>query len=68
MCVDAGEYDGIDLDVGKVYEALATDKIDRDNGLVRVIDNSGEDYLFSADQFVDVKLPRAAQEAVLRAR
>lgn len=68
MCIDAREYAEVDLDVGKVYQALPTEKNARDHGLVRVIDNSGDDYLFSADQFVEVKLPRAAQQAVLRAR
>ena len=67
LCVDDGG-DDISLYVGKVYEALPTEKISRDNGLIRVIDNEGEDYLYSAAQFIDVKLPRAAQQAVLRAR
>jgi hypothetical protein len=68
VCIDAGEYADVDLDVGKVYQALPTEKSARDHGLIRVIDNSGEDYLFSANQFVEVKLPRAAREAVLRVR
>ena len=68
VCIDAGEYAEVDLDVGKVYLALPTEKSARDQGLIRVVDNSGEDYLFSSDQFVAVKLPRAAQQAVLRAR
>ena len=68
VCINAGEYAEVDLDVGKVYQVLPTEKSARDQGLLRVIDNSGEDYLFSADQFVEVKLPRAARQAVLRAR
>ena len=68
VCIDAGEYAEVDLDVGKVYQALPTEKSARDQGLIRIIDNSGEDYLFSADQFVEVKLPRAAQQAELRGR
>ena len=68
VCIDAREYADVDLDVGKVYQALPTEKSARDQALIRVIDNSGEDYLFSAEQFVEVKLPRVAQEAVLRAR
>jgi hypothetical protein len=67
ICVDDGG-DDISLNVGKVYQALPTEKISRDHGLIRVIDNEGEDYLYSAKQFVEVKLPRAAQQAVLRAR
>ena len=65
ICIDAAEYAEVDLDLGKVYVALPIEKSDRDGGLIRVVDNSGEDYLFSADQFVEVKLPRAAREAVL---
>ena len=68
VCIDARQYAEVDLDVGKVYQTLPTEKSARDHGLIRVIDNSGEDYLFSADQFVEVKLPRVVQEAVLRAR
>ncbi|MBZ5629794.1 MAG: hypothetical protein LAO06_13110 [Acidobacteriia bacterium] len=68
LCIDAGQYAEVDLDVGKVYQALPTEKSARDQGLIRVIDNSGEDYLFSADQFVEVRLPRVAQEALLRVR
>ncbi len=67
MCVDNDGYD-VSLDVGKIYQALPTEKIARDHGMIRVIDNEGEDYLYAEDQFVDVKLPKAAREAVLRAR
>lgn len=68
ICVDPGEYAEVDLDLGKVYEALPTEKDAREHGMIRVVDNSGEDYLFPAKRFVDVKLPKAAREAVLRAR
>jgi hypothetical protein len=68
ICVEAGEYDGVDLDLARVYEALPTEKIDRENGLLRVIDNSGEDYLFPSKWFVEVKVPKPAREAILRAR
>lgn len=67
LCVDDGG-DDISLYVGKIYEALPTEKASREGGLIRVIDNEGEDYLYSQDQFVDIKIPRTAQQAVLRAR
>ncbi len=67
LCVDDGG-DDISLYVGKIYEALPTEEMSRGHGLIRVIDNEGEDYLYSEDQFVDIKIPRAAQQAVLRAR
>jgi hypothetical protein len=34
---------------------------------IRVIDESGEDYLYPQDYFVAVQLPQAAEKAVLRA-
>jgi hypothetical protein len=67
VCID-NRGNEIDLKVGKVYAAPVTEKIARDDRLIRVIDDSGEDYLFSADQFIELKLPRAAKEALLRAR
>jgi hypothetical protein len=33
---------------------------------VRVIDESGEDYLFSEDRFVAVDLPRAVRASLLK--
>jgi len=67
VCID-NRGNEIDLKVGKVYAAPATEKTARNDRLIRVIDDSGEDYLFSADQFIELKLPRAAKEALLRAR
>ncbi|CAN5759339.1 hypothetical protein BH23GEM7_BH23GEM7_12480 [soil metagenome] len=34
---------------------------------VRVIDESGEDYLYPAEYFAEVDLPHAIEEALLRA-
>jgi hypothetical protein len=51
-----------DLEVRKVYRVLH----DRDaaaTGYVRVIDESGEDYLYPADYFVFVELPQKAKRA-----
>jgi hypothetical protein len=67
MCIE-NRGNEASLVIGKVYPALRTEKIARDHGAIRVIDESGEDYLFSADRFVEVKLPRFAREALLRTR
>lgn len=66
ICLDAGQYADVDLNVGKVYPAPPTEKEAREHGMIRVIDNSGEDYLFPAKWFLEVKLPKPAREAVLR--
>lgn len=67
VCID-NRGNEASLDIGKIYPAVRTEKIARDHGLIRVIDESGEDYLFSADWFFEVKLPRIVQQALLKAR
>ena len=52
-----------DLEVGKVYQVLA-DKSAAQDGYIRVVDESGEDYLYPADYFVPIALPLAAERAL----
>ena len=52
-----------DLEVRKVYRVLPDARAAKD-GLIRVIDESGEDYLYPADYFVPVELPREAVRAL----
>jgi hypothetical protein len=40
-----------DLTIGAVYKVLPTPQTERDAGLLRIIDNSGEDYLYPASYF-----------------
>ena len=47
-----------DLEPRKVYQILPDAAAARE-GLARVIDESGEDYLYPAEFFVRVKLPAA---------
>ena len=47
-----------DLEPRKVYQVLSDRMAERD-GFARVIDESGEDYLYPADYFVPVRLPAA---------
>jgi len=48
----------------KIYSALPDVDADR-HDQVRVIDESGDDYLFPAKYFVEVELPQAIRRAVL---
>jgi hypothetical protein len=34
---------------------------------IRIIDESGEDYLYPADYFVSIRFPQAVEKAVLQA-
>ncbi|MCG8364311.1 MAG: hypothetical protein MJA27_13385 [Pseudanabaenales cyanobacterium] len=62
ICI-AGEKDG-DLDVWKVYRVLPDPKA-KAVGCLRVIDESGEDYLYPQNQFVIVELPEEVRERLL---
>ena len=50
------------LEVRKVYRALP-DAQAAEHQLVRVIDESGEDYLYPMDYFVPVEVPQVAIKA-----
>jgi hypothetical protein len=62
LCVKNEAYPA-SLEVRKVYRALP-DAAAAAKGFVRVIDESGEDYLYPADSFVAVDLPQAAVDAL----
>jgi len=53
-----------DLELGKVYRVLPDESAAKEN-YFRVIDESGEDYLYSANYFFPIKLPQAAERALL---
>ena len=48
----------VDLERRKVYQLMPDRAASRD-GYVRVVDESGEDYLYPAAYFVSVRLPAA---------
>lgn len=54
------------LELWKVYRILPDDKAAR-HQLVRVVDESGEDYLYPERFFVSIQLPQAVKEAYLAA-
>jgi hypothetical protein len=64
ICI-ADEEDG-DLEVWKVYRVLPDLKASA-IGCLRVIDKSGEDYLYPQGRFIVVELPEEARERLLAA-
>ena len=52
-----------DLEIRKIYQVLPDARAAKEKHL-RVIDESGEDYLYPADYFVPVTLPREAERAL----
>jgi hypothetical protein len=65
VCIDNSEYPA-SLELHKVYQVLP-DKDAALDGDIRVIDESGEDYLYPADYFILVKLPQTVEQAFLQA-
>lgn len=65
VCVNNDGYRA-SLERNKIYVALPDGEAES-AGDLRVIDESGEDYLFAADRFVAVELPAAVQASVRRA-
>ena len=59
ICVSNQGHD--DLDIWKVYRLLPDAKAD-EVGCMRVVDESGEDYLYPAECFVSVDFPTAVRE------
>jgi hypothetical protein len=51
------------LDLRKVYRVFE-DAASEEKGFVRVVDESGEDYLYPSDYFVPIEVPGAAQTAL----
>jgi hypothetical protein len=62
ICVDNSEYPA-SLELHKIYR-LIPDKEAQTDGDMRVIDESGEDYLFPSDYFIPVDLPRTVVRAL----
>ena len=65
LCVRNNGYPA-SLEVRKVYRVLGDEKASRLRQ-IRVIDESGEDYLYPQEYFVPIKLPQSAERVVLRA-
>lgn len=55
-----------DLEPRKLYLVLPDETAAAD-GYVRVIDESGEDYLYPQEYFFPIELPKAAEKALLSA-
>ena len=64
ICIHNEGYEE-DVHVKSVYRVLADDDAARSHYL-RIIDETGEDYLFPESYFVPIELPHEAEEAVLK--
>ena len=63
VCIKNTEYEA-SLELRKIYE-LVEDEEASDHKQVRIIDESGEDYLYPEDYFVRVDLPQDLEQQLL---
>lgn len=61
LCIENKDCE--DLEKRKIYLVLPDDESSKE-GYLRVIDESGEDYLYPQSYFILVQLPREAQDAL----
>ena len=66
VCINNKGYPA-SLEIRKLYQAIPDERAAKMRQ-ARVIDESGEDYLYPADYFMPVRLPDSTEKALLRAR
>lgn len=65
ICIQNEGYPA-SLELWKVYRVLPDEQAAQ-RRLLRVIDESGEDYLYAESCFASINLPQAVEEALLKA-
>jgi hypothetical protein len=63
LCIDNGGYES-SLEMRKLYEKIV-DKEAEYHNQVRIIDESGEDYLYPSQFFADVRLSTQIRERII---
>lgn len=64
VCINNQNYPA-SLELHKIYRILPDEEASL-NGDLRVIDESGEDYLYAADYFVFIDVPEAIKASLLQ--
>lgn len=64
ICTDNSGVEA-SLEIRKIYEVL-TDKRAEKTGMLRIIDNSGEDYLHSSKRFIPITLDMKIYKAIFK--
>lgn len=64
ICVNNAEYPA-SLDIHKIYRVLPDEDAAEDSDL-RIIDESGEDYLYPAEYFIVIEVARQAAQTLVK--
>ena len=65
VCINNKGYEA-SLELGKLYRVIPDEETGR-HGYLRIVDESGEDYGYSADRFFAIDLPKPVERALLKA-
>jgi hypothetical protein len=65
VCINNTDYPA-SLELHKIYRVI-DDKEAEDEGDIRIVDESGEDYIFPSSYFVPIQVPQTVEESLLRA-
>jgi hypothetical protein len=65
ICLENAGYEA-SLERRKIYVSLPDSRAEK-LGQVRVIDESGEDYLYDKDAFLEISPPQSVRRAILQA-
>ena len=65
ICVKNDGYNA-SLEQRKLYEIIPDEEAEKHHQ-IRVVDESGEDYLYPKDFFLEIKIPKTIEEAILHA-
>ena len=65
VCVDNTGY-AASLELHKIYRAVPDASVESE-GDIRVVDESGEDYIYSQDRFVSIAVPAVVRESFVHA-
>jgi hypothetical protein len=62
VCIDNSDYP-TSLERHKIYKVVPDEDVSAD-GDIRIIDESGEDYIYSSERFVPIHVPSAVRESL----
>lgn len=65
VCIDNSRYPA-SLELHKIYRVVPDADAAQD-GDIRLVDESGEDYLYPAAYFVSINVPQTVEQSLLRA-
>jgi len=62
VCIKNEGYT-VSLELRKIYEVIPDERA-ADHKMIRVVDESGEDYLYPSDFFIPIDLPKPIEQAL----